>query len=198
MAQALAVEPARRARAPRLPAAAVLRAARRVFLATGGLEMRALARELGIGRATLYRWRGGRDALLGEVIASLGIANLRRVEQEVDLPHGPDRLCAIHAEHLRRVGESPAMQGFIRAEPDTASRLLLDANGRVHMDMKAALADLVRRESAGSGWTPPVDPETLAAAVSRLSEAFLYSELIAHDSSDVVTPDIVLRLMLLR
>src|SRR5690349_14386301 len=106
MAEALAAEPVRRARAPRLSAAHVLSAARRVFLATGGLEMRALARELGIGRATLYRWRGGREALLGEVIATLGVANLHRVEREVALPPGPERICEIHAEHLRRVGGS--------------------------------------------------------------------------------------------
>jgi hypothetical protein len=42
-------------RAPRLSPDDVLRAARRRFMASGTLEMRALARDLGIGRATLYR-----------------------------------------------------------------------------------------------------------------------------------------------
>ena len=67
-----------------LPPETVLRTARRVFLATGSLEMRALARELGIGRATLYRWNRGRDELLSEVLLSLAEANFRRVEADID------------------------------------------------------------------------------------------------------------------
>jgi AcrR family transcriptional regulator len=194
---AAAAPPIRRAsRTPRLPAEHVLRAARRVFLAGGTLEMRALARELGIGRATLYRWRGGRLALLSEVISSLGVANLRRADEDVRLPHGAERLCRVHDLHLRRISESGAMQEFIRNEPDMASRVLLDAGGKVHRDVTAALAALIEHEAAASGWRPPLEPDRLAAAVSRLSEAFLYSELIAHARSDVATPDLVLRLML--
>lgn len=193
---ALLQAPSRARRRPRLPAETVLRAARRVFMSTGTLEMRALARELGIGRATLYRWRGGRMALLSEVIASLGVANLRRAESETVLAPGPERLCRIHALHLERISASPAMQAFLRSEPETASQVLLDAGGRVHRDVTAALADLIEREAASSGWKPPLEPPHLASAVSRLSEAFLYSELIAHDRSDVATPDLVLRMML--
>src|SRR5262245_27507707 len=48
-----------------------LRAARRRFLRGQRLDMNELARDLGIGRATLYRWVGGRDQLLGEALWSL-------------------------------------------------------------------------------------------------------------------------------
>ena len=183
-------------RAPRLPPEHVLRVARRVFMATGTLEMQALARELGIGRATLYRWRGDREALLAEVIVSLGVANLARSDGEITLPAGPERLCAVHDLHLQRISESPAMRSFLRAEPEVASRVLLDAQGIVHQGVTRALADLIRRQEQLSSWRAPLEPDTLAAAVSRLSEAFLYSDLIAHDKQDVKTPNLVLRMML--
>src|SRR5215472_12419573 len=78
----------------------VLRTARRVFLATGSLEMRALARELGISRATLYRWNRSRDELLSEVFLSLARANLARVEAEIQTPPGALRICEVHDLHI--------------------------------------------------------------------------------------------------
>ena len=158
--------------------------------------MRSLARELGIGRATLYRWRGGREALLSEVILSLGLANLRRAEGDTPGEPGAERFCAVHDLHLRRISDSPAMRAFIRNEPEVASRVLLDGNGPVHAGVTRALADFISRQQEQSGWRPPLEPDVLAAAVSRLSEAFLYSDLIAHDKPDVATPDFVLRTML--
>lgn len=183
-------------RAPRLSPEHVLGVARRVFMATGTLEMQALARDLGIGRATLYRWRGDREALLSEVIASLGIANLLRCESEITVAPGPERLCAVHDLHLRRISDSRPLRAFIRAEPDVASRVLLDGQGQVHVGVTRALAGLIRRQEEQSRWRAPLGADALAAAVSRLSEAFLYSDLIAHDKPDVRTPDLVLRMML--
>lgn len=183
-------------RAPRPTPDSVLRAARRSFLATGTIEMRSLARDLGIGRATLYRWQGGREVLLSEVIVSLGLANLRRAEADVDAPPGAERLCLVHDLHLRRISDSQAMRTFIRTEPDVASRVLLDGAGTVHAGVTRALADLIERLEAESSWRAPLEPATLAAAISRLSEAFLYSDLIAHDKPDIDTPDFVLRMIL--
>jgi len=183
-------------RAPRLSPDDVLRAARRRFMASGTIEMRALARDLGIGRATLYRWRGGREALLSEVILSLGQANLLRADADTRGPAGAERLCAVHDLHLRRISDSQAMRSFIRAEPEVASRVLLDGSGTVHVGVTRALEDLIRRQEADSEWRAPLGPEVLAPTISRLSEAFLYSDLIAHDRPDVATADVVLRMML--
>ncbi len=188
--------PAAAVRTPRLSPDEVLRAARRSFLATGTIEMRSLARELGIGRATLYRWRGGREALLSEVILSLGVANLRRADADTPGPPGAERLCSVHDLHLRRISDSQPMRTFIRNEPDVASRVLLDGAGPVHAGVTGALEDLIRRQEQESDWRPPLEPDLLAPAISRLSEAFLYSDLIAHDRPDVATADLVLRMML--
>ena len=192
----MAVLSAATVRTPRLSPDEVLRAARRIFLATGTIEMRSLARELGIGRATLYRWRGGREALLSEVILTLGVANLRRAEADTEVPAGAERLCAVHDLHLRRISDSEPMRTFIRTEPEVASRVLLDGAGAVHVGVTGALEQLIRRQEEQSGWRAPLDPAVLAPAISRLSEAFLYSDLIAHDRPDVATADFVLRMML--
>src|SRR6201998_2606433 len=47
------------------------RIARRWFLGGRRIEMRELAAELGVNRATLFRWVGNRDDLLAEILWSL-------------------------------------------------------------------------------------------------------------------------------
>src|ERR1043166_4279185 len=42
--------------------------AREHWLRSGRLDMGALARDLGVSRATLYRWVGTKERLLGEVL----------------------------------------------------------------------------------------------------------------------------------
>jgi AcrR family transcriptional regulator len=179
-----------------VPPEAVLRTAQRVFLATGSLEMRALARELGIGRATLYRWTGSRDELLSDVLLALALANLRGVERDVDTPAGALRVCEVHDLHLRRVSGNPSFRRFLRAEPDVASRLLLDVNGKVHRGVTRALADFLRRQEEESTWRAPLGVDTFAHVVSRMSETYIYADLIARGEPETLTPDLVLRLML--
>lgn len=190
-----ATEPAQGGRTI-LPPETVLRTARRVFLATGSLEMRALARELGIGRATLYRWNRGRDELLSEVLLSLAEANFRRVEEDIDTPPGALRVCHVHDQHIRRISGNTSLRAFIRSEPQVASRLLLDVAGTVHLGATRLLADFLRRQMAESRWRPPLDVDTFAHVVARMSETYIYADLIARAEPETETPDIMLRLML--
>jgi len=174
----------------------VLRTAIREFLVTGSLEMRALARELGIGRATLYRWHRSRDELLSDVLLSLARANLRRVERDVHTPPGPLRICHVHDHHIRRISGNPSLRAFIQAEPELASRLLLDINGRVHRGVTDALADFLRRQEAESEWRAPLGVDTFARMVSRMSETCIYADLLGLGEPEAETPDLILRLML--
>ncbi|HYW23492.1 MAG TPA: QsdR family transcriptional regulator [Terriglobales bacterium] len=179
-----------------LPSDTVLRTAVRVFMSTGSLEMRALARELGIGRATLYRWNHSREELLSDVLLALALANLRRVERDVETPPGALRVCHVHDLHIRRISGNASFRAFIRCEPDVASRLLLDVHGRVHRGVTTALANFLRRQEAESDWRAPLGVDAFARVVSRMTETFLYADLIARGEPEVDTPDMVLRLML--
>jgi AcrR family transcriptional regulator len=170
----------------------VIRAAARLFLVTGTVDMRAVARQLGIGRATLYRWRGSRESLLTDVLLWLGLRNLRRAEADVPTPPGPERLLEVHALHISRMTNSPGLRTFVRAEPEVASRLLLDANGVVHLGMTRALADLIQRQELAAGWRAPLGgPDRLAHIMSRIDETFMYADLIANDVPNIEPPLVV-------
>ena len=174
----------------------MIRTAARAFLSTGTLEMRALARRLGIGRATLYRWRGNRDELLSDVLLWLGLRNLRRSELDVATRPGPQRLLDVHALHISRMTNSPGLRTFVRAEPDLASRLLLDAGGKVHVGMTRALAGLIQRQELETGWRAPLGADQLAHIMARVDETFMYADLIAHDEPNPDTPQIVFEMVL--
>jgi AcrR family transcriptional regulator len=174
----------------------VIRAGARVFLTTGSLEMRALARQLGIGRATLYRWRGNREELLSDVLLWLGLRNLRRAERDVATPPGPQRLLDVHAIHVSRMTNSPGLRSFVRTEPNVASRLLLDAGSKVHVGMTRALAGFIRRQELDTGWVAPLGAERLAHIVARVDETFMYADLIAHDEPNPDTPQLVFEMLL--
>lgn len=167
-----------------------------MFLRTGSIEVRALAHEIGVSRATLYRWAVSREAVLDAVLAYLGAANLRACERVVRTPPGPARLVDVHDLHLRRITGNPQFRRFIEAEPRLASRLLLNGDGNVHRAVTDALADLIRRQEEDSEWCAPLGAEALAAVVSQMSEAFMYGDLIAGKHADVETPTVVLKLML--
>jgi AcrR family transcriptional regulator len=170
----------------------VIRRAARLFLDTGTLDMRAVARQVGIGRATLYRWRGSRETLLADVLLWLGLRNLRRAEADVSTPPGPQRLLDVHALHIERMTNSPGLRTFVRSEPAVASRLLLDANGTVHLGMVRALADLVQRQELMAGWRAPLGgPDRLANIMARIDETFMYADLIANDVPNIEPPLVV-------
>ena len=173
----------------------MIRAAARLFLTTGTLDMRALARQLGIGRATLYRWRGSRDALLTDTLLWLGLRNLRRAEVDVPTPPGPQRLVDVHALHIERMTNSPGLRTFVRAEPEVASRQLLDANGTVHVGMVRALADLIQRQELEAGWRAPLGPDRLAELIARIDETFMYADLIANDVPNIESPLVVFEIL---
>jgi AcrR family transcriptional regulator len=175
----------------------VIRAAARVFLTTGGLEMRQLAARLGIGRATLYRWKGSRDDLLSDVLLWLGLRNLRRSEADVKTPPGPRRVLDVHALHISRMSDSPGLRAFVRREPKAASRLLLDAGGRVHVGVTRALADFIRRQEIEGRWRAPLGADRLADIISRVDETFMYADLIANAEPSADTPQLLFEMVVL-
>ena len=68
--------PGRPAAATRQDALALARAR---FLAGERVDVQAIARELGLARATMHRWFGTREVLLGEMLAALGEERLRAI-----------------------------------------------------------------------------------------------------------------------
>jgi AcrR family transcriptional regulator len=174
----------------------LLRASRRMFLRDGTLEMRALARELKVGRATLYRWARDRENLLSEVLLSLGLANLKYAERDTNTQAGPRRVCDVTDLYLRRMRSNASFEKFVRLERDVAERVMMNPRGKLYRGWEAVWADFVRRVEESSGWKAPLAAPTLSRIMMRVSNAFMLAGLHMRGRPDTETPIMVLRLVL--
>ena len=85
---------------------------------------------------------------------------------------------------LRDVNASLPLRRFLDEEPEAALRILTSKEGRVQSGLVEALARLLERERAG-GLVLGIDPRTLAYAIVRIGESFLYADVIADSEPDI-------------
>jgi AcrR family transcriptional regulator len=149
------------------------------------LDMRALAGELGISRATLYRHAGGRDRLLGEVLCYRTRLALASAVAGTERLRGEKRVVTIVERFMRRVHESAPLQRLLEAEPETALRLLTSKHGPVQRRVIDGLERLLAHEETTGELRLGVEPGALAYAIVRIGESFLYADVIADNDPDV-------------
>jgi AcrR family transcriptional regulator len=162
----------------------VLDVARREFGEGRRVDVRAIAAELGLARATLYRWFGSRDGLLGEMIARDAEDYFRRVRARVK-GRGGRALLETFDEINRGLTRSSALRRFLEHERESALRTLTSSGGIVEPRSVAVIADLIDDEVRRGSYDPPVDVPTLAYAIVGLANAFLYNDAVAGIRGDV-------------
>ncbi|MFE5284849.1 QsdR family transcriptional regulator [Nocardia sp. NPDC056611] len=173
-------------RAPGRPASAsredVLSAAIEVFLSGKRLDVNAIAAKLGVGRASIYRWFGSRDGLLAAAIAR----QLERMMSLIQLhctTTGGERLEQILDRAVDLLVEDNSLRAYFDNESTAALRLVTRSDGPVHKAAVAAVEQLLE-QAENEGYHPPIDRDTLAYAVVRLWEAFLYNDAVAGFRGD--------------
>ena len=166
---------ARRGRPATASRADVLRLAREQFLAGQRVDVTVVARELGLGRATIYRWFGSRDAVLGEVIVDelqlLLDHHRRRVRQR-----GAKGLLEVFDRVNRALARSQPLRRLLEQEREGALRMLTSGGGPVQARAVAAIQTVIDDEVKAGRYDPPADTGTLAYAIVRLADAFLYND----------------------
>ena len=162
----------------------VLDAARRRYVEGERVDMRAIAAELGVGRATLYRWFGSRHELLGEVIARETEGYFAHVRAKVG-GRGAPALLETFDRINRGFVRATGLRRFVEQEREAALRTLTSSGGRVQPAAVEAIASMIEAEVAAGAYDPPTDPRTLAYAIVRLAEAFIYNDALAGIRGDV-------------
>jgi AcrR family transcriptional regulator len=172
-----------------------LRLGRRRWLAGERLDMGALARELGVSRATLYSWVGSREKLIGEVIWSFAEAGVRQAREEAG-GTGADYVVDVvdRFAHLNAAFEP--LRRFIEQDPELALRILTSKDGPVQGRMIAVARELLAEQIEAGALSPALDVDTLAYLMVRVNESFLYSDLITGSEPDVDKGVEVVRVLL--
>ncbi len=180
MATAATGRPGRPAAATR---EAAIRLARRNFLGGDRIDVQAIARELGLARATMHRWFGTREMLIGEVLAELGEQRVAAIRAEVG-GEGAPALLECFDRINRELASNPGMTALFAAEQERALRILTSSAGIVQPRMVAAIERVIDAEMRRGTFASPIAASTLAYAIVRLAESFLYNDAIAGMRGD--------------
>ena len=170
-------------------------AATRTYLAGERVDMRELARELQISRNTLYRWTGGRERLLQDVIWELSEKAIAEIWAATSRRRGASRLREALRLYLDTVVASEPLHAFLRNETHAALRLLT-ARGPFQDRLVAEVGRLMRAEVDRGAWTPRGEVDALAYAVVRLIEGFVYNDAIVQRDTAVDEALVVIDLLL--
>jgi AcrR family transcriptional regulator len=170
------------------PAAAsrndVLKRATRRYLHGKRIDVQAIAAELGLGRATIYRWFGTREELIGEVLVRAAEPLLDEARKSAR-GKGGAALLDTFDRFNRSLAEAPALRRFLETEREAAMRIITSCAGVVQPRMVAGIAEVIQQEVDAGHYDPPVETETLAYAIVKLAEAFLFNDAVAGIRGDV-------------
>jgi AcrR family transcriptional regulator len=170
-------------RPPAATRKAALELATRRFLAAERIDVQALARELGLARATMHRWFQTREALLGEVLAALAERRIAAARRGVQ-GNGAGALLETFDRFNREVAATRGMRFLLAQEQERALRILTSSGGLVQPRVVAAIEAVIDEEVAAGHYQPVVAPGALAFAIVRLGEAFLYNDAIVGIRGD--------------
>ncbi len=149
------------------------------------LDMQRLAGQLDISRATLYRRGGSREVLLGAVWWYLTKIAMARAYEAAAEQAGPGRVVAVAELFMRDVSTRLPLRRFLGAEPEAALRILASAHGPVQGGIVAVYKHVIAEERSAGRLQSSVDDETLAFAMVRIGEGFLYSDVIADREPEI-------------
>jgi AcrR family transcriptional regulator len=173
-----------RGRPPAASREHVLDAALHRYLRGRRVDVQAIAAELGLGRTTIYRWFGSRDDLLAEVLAAATDPVIDDARARSRGSGG--RMLLDTFDRLNRsLADAPALRTFVENEREAALRVITSGAKFLQQHMVERIAALIEQEVRAGRYDPPVEPATLAYAIVKLAEAFLFSDAVAGMRGDV-------------
>ncbi len=161
------------------------------------IDMSAMARQLDINRATLYRWVGSREQFLVEMIWQLTLNSLNRLEEEAKST-GPDRIVDVTIEFADQVIANPGMKHYLATEGEAAMSLLTRSETGYQPRLIAWIEDSIDRQvSAGNMDLPEgVESYELAFVIERVMGGYIYLDLITGEQPDARRAEPLLKMLL--
>lgn len=156
------------------------------FLEGKRIDVQAIARELGLARATMYRWFGTREVLLGEMLAMLSERRLA-AHRRASGGRGARALVDSFYGYSEELLSSAGLRTLLAREQERALRILTSSDGIVEPRVVAAVEQMINVEADAGHYVPPVPSRTLAYAVVKLGEAFIYNDAAVGSRGDIAS-----------
>ena len=169
--------------------------ARQWFVGSRRIELQKLAVELGISRATAYRWAGSAEQLVGEVLASL-VDDTHKLIAENTTSTGSERVLEVLERGMRAAYGYQPLRQFLARDAQLGLKIVASKHGPVQERTIANIQQLLEDEIDAGHMTLPVEPAVMAYALTRIIESFLYADLITGATPDIENAARILKLML--
>ncbi len=158
--------------------------------------MSALAAELGIGRATLYRWVGNREALLTTVLAE-GTERTFRAAVKGAEGEGVPLVLDCLRRFMNGILDTPALKALTQREPLLFIRLAT-APGAIEGRAAELVGELLEQEVANGRIQLTLPAPVMAQAIIRICDSHLYTNLLGQGDPEVETALQLVSLLLSR
>ena len=154
----------------------VFKLARKRWLRGERLNLNEIAEEIGINRATLFRWVGTKELLMAEIIWSVYEPTLEQAKIHAR-GNGPGYIADVCRYTMNAVLGSRPLQKFVQDDTQFALRILTST--RLLQERRLEAFRTLLEDQVRKGYlTPALEIESLALLIIRMSESFAYSELI--------------------
>lgn len=174
----------------------MLREGRRRFLKGERIDMVELAADLGISRATLYRWVGDRERLLGEILWSLAEGGLEDARAHAAGATGVEAVVRFNRRMMELTAGFEPIRRFLDAERDAALRVLTSRHGVQQRRLIQALQDFLEEKEKAGELKLRLPAADLAFVIVRVAESFMWREFITGEEPDVDRASDVVRVLL--
>lgn len=153
--------------------------ARRAFIEGRRIEMQELAAETGVNRATLFRWVGGRDDLLAEVVWS--VAEPTFITAKAVDARGAERIAKVMGRFAQATIDSPFFGKWVNSEPERALRTMTTKASPFQGRLIGLVEDLIQTEVDEDRLRLRLPLHDTAYLIVRIAEAFVYADMITGE-----------------
>jgi AcrR family transcriptional regulator len=169
--------------------------ARNKWLAGERIDVGKIAQELGVGRATVFRWVGTREQLYGEICSALFAKELARA-QDAARGSGLNKLIDTIERLLRSLASATPLRRFVAEDAEFAMRVLTSSESPVQYRCTIAIQERIDALVDSGAMQPALPANELAYIIVRITESFLYRDVLTGAQADIEAAISAIRILL--
>jgi AcrR family transcriptional regulator len=147
------------------------RLARQWFIGAKRIELQKLAVELGISRATAYRWAGSAEQLVGRVLAALVDDTFNQILQHTTISRGKVRVLEVLTHFMENTHRFRPLRHFLTRDAQLGLKIVASDTSPVRRKTIDNLRHLLEEEVRRGHMILTEEPAAIAYALTRVIES---------------------------
>ena len=158
--------------------------AKKHWLNAQKLNLGELAEELGVSRATLFRWIGNKDLLMGEIMWSIYKPTVYDARRDC-AGEGVEYVVNVFRQVNTAIINMTAMRNWLHADSQYAISILSSKSCAFHSRMVELNTELLKQETDKGLMHPSMNIDSLSYFMCRIGESCIFSEMILGQEPDL-------------